>query len=91
MYKGSISKTRIIDNDFYELKEEREKRLEEHGQEIVDNSPLLRVVEKWLRSDYAQQLIDAPLELMDGKPMTKWDTLKDNMKEFGDKYYNYYS
>ncbi|KAJ3096972.1 CCR4-NOT regulatory complex component [Phlyctochytrium planicorne] len=58
---------------------------------MIDNSPLLRVVEAWLREDYkirkAKQLAKQGLE----KPKTKWEQLSDNMKEFGDKYYNYYN
>jgi CCR4-NOT complex subunit CAF16 len=53
------------------------------------DSPLLIVVESWLREDrkYRRQN-----QLGDGevKGRTKWDELKDNMRENGDRYYNYW-
>lgn len=91
MYKGTIDIVREVSKSFYELDEERAIKIDTHGVEIVDNSPLLRVVERWLRMDYKQQLLDSPLAMIDGRPITKWDILKDSMKEYGDKFYNYWN
>ncbi|KAJ3096973.1 Nucleolar complex protein 3 [Phlyctochytrium planicorne] len=49
---------------------------------LIDNSPLLRVVEEWLREDYKilrqkQLAKQGRLE----KPKTKWEQLSENMKE----------
>jgi CCR4-NOT complex subunit CAF16 len=65
-------------------------------------SPLLKVVEQWLREDLrelrllqaeerkkAEQERDRVL-LGEEKPKTKWDTLSDNVDKYGDKYYNYW-
>ncbi|KAJ3123626.1 CCR4-NOT regulatory complex component [Nowakowskiella sp. JEL0407] len=56
---------------------------------VLDNSPLLRVVEGWMRKDYEKKRIVKRKE--DGTIMTKWDILSENMKAFGDKYYNYWN
>ncbi|RIA87968.1 P-loop containing nucleoside triphosphate hydrolase protein [Glomus cerebriforme] len=66
------------------------------------SSPLLKVVEQWLREDLkelrllqaeerkkAEQARDKAL-LGEEKPKTKWDTLSENVDEYGDKYYNYW-
>ncbi|KAJ1547612.1 CCR4-NOT regulatory complex component, partial [Nowakowskiella sp. JEL0078] len=45
--------------------------------EVLDNSPLLRVVEAWLRRDYNAR---AKRYKEDGSLMTRWDVLSENMK-----------
>ncbi|KAI8925321.1 P-loop containing nucleoside triphosphate hydrolase protein [Entophlyctis helioformis] len=54
------------------------------------NSPLLLVVERWLREDYRRLGQQGQLD-KEGKAMSKWDILSDNMKEYGDRYYNYWN
>ncbi|KAJ1330587.1 hypothetical protein BSLG_009039 [Batrachochytrium salamandrivorans] len=56
---------------------------------LVYNSPLLLVVEKWLRED-SKKLAKTGKLNADGQVMTRWDVLSENMKEYGDKYYNYW-
>ncbi|KAJ3195374.1 CCR4-NOT regulatory complex component [Irineochytrium annulatum] len=73
---------------FPELEEER--ALSRAGREgaggmliEVDNSPLLRVVEKWLREDYKtrKEKIARGLVEANAQPRTKWEDLNDKMKE----------
>ncbi|CAG8434645.1 12372_t:CDS:2 [Ambispora gerdemannii] len=66
------------------------------------DSPLLKVVEQWLRQDFIElrQLKDGEKKknqaeqdkvlLGEELPRTNWDGLSDNMKIHGDKYYNYW-
>ncbi|KAJ3357696.1 CCR4-NOT regulatory complex component [Entophlyctis luteolus] len=56
-----------------------------------DNSALLRVVERWLREDYKYRTRTSQRTNTDGILMTRWQMLSENMKEYGDKYYNYWS
>ncbi|KAJ3020635.1 CCR4-NOT regulatory complex component [Thoreauomyces humboldtii] len=56
-----------------------------------DNSALLLVVEKWLRDDLARARKEAPAHPTEGRPMTRWDVLSENMRENGDKYFNYWT
>ncbi|KAF0492451.1 P-loop containing nucleoside triphosphate hydrolase protein [Gigaspora margarita] len=67
------------------------------------DSPLLSVIEQWLREDFrelrllqdeerkkAEQEQDKVL-LGEEVPRTKWDDLSENVKVHGDKYYNYWN
>ncbi|KAJ3204230.1 CCR4-NOT regulatory complex component, partial [Dinochytrium kinnereticum] len=47
----------------------------------VDNSPLLRVVEAWLREDYKIRKERILKSYGQEKPKTKWELLSENMKE----------
>ncbi|RKO87339.1 hypothetical protein BDK51DRAFT_25522, partial [Blyttiomyces helicus] len=69
----------VTPGGFPELEEERALRAANGGAEL-DNSPLLRVVEKWLREDYRKARRERR-EWPDGKPMSKWEVLSENMKE----------
>ena len=51
------------------------------------NSPLLTLIEGWLGED--QKIIDEQ-DLQNTKGITRWDVLSENMKQYGDKYYNYW-
>jgi CCR4-NOT complex subunit CAF16 len=52
------------------------------------NSPLLFLVEQWLRKDFSDAKVrKRALE----KAHTHWHHLSENQKAFGDKYYNYYN
>ncbi|CAG8751772.1 12380_t:CDS:2, partial [Ambispora leptoticha] len=66
------------------------------------DSPLLKLVEQWLRQDFIE-LRQLKLEekkknltqqdkvlLGEDLPRTRWHELSDNMKTYGDKYYNYW-
>ncbi|KAI8900256.1 P-loop containing nucleoside triphosphate hydrolase protein [Globomyces pollinis-pini] len=90
--QGHIDIVRDLATSFPELDEavkEREQESKSAHYSLMYNSPLLLVVEKWLREDYKQlrklQQVDET-----GKPMTKWEILSENMKQYGDKYYNYW-
>lgn len=63
-------------------------RVKQESQSWVHNSPLLMVVEQWLRKDAEEdksQRLDP-----EGRVMTRWDVLSENMKVYGDKFYNYW-
>ena len=82
MAQGRVEKIQDMSEPFPEL------------EEIVDdirknnnffNSALLTLVEKWLGDD--QKALDSQ------KPVTgpsRWDVLSENMKDYGDRYYNYW-
>ncbi|CAI2175512.1 10950_t:CDS:2 [Funneliformis geosporum] len=67
------------------------------------DSPLLKVVEKWLREDLREiRLLQAEerkkseherdkVLLNEEKPTNKWDILSENVETHGDKYYNYWN
>ncbi|KAI8589677.1 P-loop containing nucleoside triphosphate hydrolase protein [Geranomyces variabilis] len=57
---------------------------------VLDNSPLLLVVEKWL-SDDLRKLRKEGRRTLEGAVQTKWEILSENMKAFGDRYYNYWT
>lgn len=57
---------------------------------LLHNSPLLLVVEQWLRQDY-KVLNERRRNKETGVMMSRWDVLSENMKEYGDKYYNYWT
>lgn len=48
------------------------------------NSVLLSIVEKWLREDFNKVK-------RKGKKKTVWDRLSEDVKQYGDKYYNYWN
>ncbi|KAK9761910.1 CCR4-NOT regulatory complex component [Basidiobolus ranarum] len=56
---------------------------------VVLDSPLLRLVERWLRED-SKEVKKKRRELRGLKEHTKWDELSENVDKFGDKYYNYW-
>ncbi|KND01303.1 uncharacterized protein SPPG_03112 [Spizellomyces punctatus DAOM BR117] len=78
---------------FPELTEAKRTRMEQAGAvgaSVLDNSPLLMVVEKWLRDD-SSRIRKEGRRNQEGKVMTKWEILSENMKEYGDKFYNYWN
>ncbi|KAJ3113433.1 CCR4-NOT regulatory complex component [Phlyctochytrium bullatum] len=86
---GVTERIRYVDGEggFPELEEAR-RRLDVKS---VDNSPLLHVVEMWLREDYQIRKEKERKAYGTAKPKTRWEQLSENMKEYGDKYYNYYT
>ena len=95
---GEIDLVRDLSQGFPELDEAIHDRqvsaaatgnAESVAESLVYNSPLLLVVERWLREDN-KKLMKAGVTNAEGKLMTKWDILSENMKEYGDKYYNYW-
>ncbi|KAJ1556995.1 CCR4-NOT regulatory complex component, partial [Cladochytrium tenue] len=48
---------------------------------VIDNSPLLAVVDAWLREDLRNRKRHAARKAPDGRPMTRWEMLSENMKE----------
>ncbi|KAJ3148491.1 CCR4-NOT regulatory complex component [Geranomyces michiganensis] len=57
---------------------------------LLDNSPLLLVVEKWLADDL-RKLRKEGRRTLEGPVRTKWEILSENMKAYGDRYYNYWT
>ncbi|KAI3659016.1 hypothetical protein MP638_006880 [Amoeboaphelidium occidentale] len=53
---------------------------------MLYDSPLLIIVEKWLREDF--QTVKKNVK---GKKKTLWDRLSEDMKTHGDKYYDYWT
>ncbi|KAJ3231443.1 CCR4-NOT regulatory complex component [Chytriomyces hyalinus] len=88
--EGKIDIVREVDGPtgFPELEEMR--ALSSKGG-YEDNSALLRVVERWLREDYKYRARTSQRTDHDGMLLTRWEMLKENMKEYGDKYYNYWN
>jgi CCR4-NOT complex subunit CAF16 len=62
--------------------------LEEAKKVSLYDSPLLRVVEKWLRDDF-KQAKDRQRHI--NKSKTKYDDMAENGRVYGDKYYNYWN
>ncbi|KAI9354344.1 P-loop containing nucleoside triphosphate hydrolase protein [Zopfochytrium polystomum] len=87
--EGVIDAVREVESadGFPELAAARERARAMGG----DNSPLLMVVEEWLRRDFEQRKRSALRRDAAGRQMTRWEMLSENMKEYGDKYYNYYN
>jgi hypothetical protein len=60
---------------------------------VLVNKVILQVylilIERWLRADSDARKAEN-LASNDGKVYTKWDLLSENMKQYGDKYYNYW-
>jgi CCR4-NOT complex subunit CAF16 len=81
MVDGTLDFIRDVKLDFPEL------RLIESNPAKLTHSPLLMIAEEWLRRDYAYLKSKQPLATAN---KTRWDVLAENMKEYGDKYYNYW-
>ncbi|GES92196.1 glutamate-rich WD repeat containing [Rhizophagus clarus] len=95
-------------HDFHKNFPELENMISSIGKQQLTNnrnmgSPLLKVVEQWLREDLrelrllqaeerkkAEQERDKVL-LGEEKAKTKWDVLSDDVDKYGDKYYNYWN
>lgn len=107
--RGKIVASHDFHNNFPELDNMMTQQLLINKQQLTNRqlyrnmgSPLLKVVEQWLREDLrelrllqaeerkkAEQERDKVL-LGEEKPKTKWDILSDNVDKYGDKYYNYW-
>jgi len=88
---GSIKKLVDLSEPFPELDEILGAR---KSASVKDNlyadSPLLLIVEKWLREDHKAAVEKRKQEAVHGVLPTRWEVLSENMKELGDKYYNYW-
>ncbi|KAL0095788.1 P-loop containing nucleoside triphosphate hydrolase protein [Phycomyces blakesleeanus] len=73
-------------NDFKEL-EEIKAYYREH--QLLD-SPLMGLCYRWLRQDKMVRKSELPIDPATGLPHTRWDDLSEEMKKYGDKYYNYW-
>jgi CCR4-NOT complex subunit CAF16 len=84
---GKIDKIHDLRMPFPDMDRALQRR--EIDSDLMYNSPLLLVIEGWLREDYKKiKLLKKKNEK--GEIMTRWEVLSENMKEFGDKYYNYW-
>ncbi|ORY94178.1 P-loop containing nucleoside triphosphate hydrolase protein [Syncephalastrum racemosum] len=61
-----------------------------HRDNDIDDSPLMALCYKWLREDKARSKADNAIDPATGQPHTRWDDLSEDMKQHGDKYYNYW-
>jgi CCR4-NOT complex subunit CAF16 len=86
---GSVKKLVNLSEPFPELDTLLATTLPSSSNPLHFTSPLLKVVEAWLRQDDKES---KELELSGSdKPLpTRWDILSDNMKQYADKYYNYW-
>ncbi|KAJ3308258.1 CCR4-NOT regulatory complex component [Boothiomyces sp. JEL0838] len=75
--EGHIDIVRDL-NDFPEMTEAMTSK---QSFSAIHNSPLLIVVEKWLRKDY-KSIAEKKRKNEEGKPMTRWEILSENMKEY---------
>ncbi|KAJ3312079.1 CCR4-NOT regulatory complex component [Blyttiomyces sp. JEL0837] len=89
--EGRVDKVRCVEGPggFPELDEAREIAKSDSGR--TDNSPLLIVVEKWLREDLESRKRNGLRRNNEGRLMTRYEMLSENMREYGDKFYNYYT
>ena len=64
-----------------------------HRENGLMDSPLMALCYNWLKEDKKRYHDKAKeqLEPDTGLPHSKWDELKDDMKQYGDKYYNYWN
>lgn len=83
---GTVIRQCDLTKSFPELEEVIDENKSKHS---FNNSPLLTLVEKWLREELEKDKA-AKMVRYNGKKPTKWDLLSDNMKQYGDKYYNYW-
>ncbi|KAJ3035134.1 CCR4-NOT regulatory complex component [Rhizophlyctis rosea] len=97
MVEGTLELVRDMREGFPELEEiKRERMGEGSGREdgvlggVMFNSPLLLLVEKWLAEDHRRRKEKEQSRHDDGRAKTRWDVLSDNMRQYGDKYYNYW-
>jgi CCR4-NOT complex subunit CAF16 len=89
MVDGRLDILRDLSDSFPELDAVIKERGALVPESMIHNSPLLIVVEKWLREDY--KLLNAKKKRgTQGQVLTRWEVLSENMKEYGDKYYNYW-
>ncbi len=75
---------------FPEIEEIMATKSQDSSRSLLHNSPLLLVVEKWLRDDY-KIANEIRKKKADGTIPTRWEVLSENMKEYGDKYFNYWN
>lgn len=87
---GCIKAVHDLSKPFPELEEAKKGREGSNFSSIIHNSPLLLVVEKWLREDY-KTIVAKRKKDKEGVTMTRWEVLSENMKQYGDKYYNYWN
>ncbi|KAI9139137.1 P-loop containing nucleoside triphosphate hydrolase protein [Paraphysoderma sedebokerense] len=80
---GTIMGLHAFNNEFLK----KELSLDEHGKPKNSfDSPLLMVVERWLREDF-----NLRIEERRRIGRTKWDELSEDARKYGDKYYNYWN
>ena len=84
--EGTVVNVRDLSEGFPEFDE----MVKSRTTDLIHNSPLLLIVEKWLREDY-KKINAKRIDNVTGKLVTRWEVLSENMKEYGDKYYNYYN
>ncbi|KAI8388192.1 P-loop containing nucleoside triphosphate hydrolase protein [Radiomyces spectabilis] len=70
---------------------ELERVKETHFAQKQLDSPLMRLCYQWLRDDRDRlRNKRRKIDPATGQPHTKWDDLSEDMKQHGDKYYNYW-
>lgn len=73
-------------NTFSEFEDIKSK----HRQDKRIDSPLTTLCLNWLREDRNRLRNKKQIDPATGLPHSKWDEKSDNMKKYGDKYYNYW-
>ena len=89
---GSVKKLQSLADPFPELDEIMGKPVSVSMTPLHFTSPLLKVVEVWLRQDETEAKARELAEHGSlGKVLpTRWEVLSENMKAHGDKFYNYW-
>ena len=77
-----------MDKTFTQLEVIKEKQRQSNRLD----SPLTELCYKWLREDreVLRNAKPVPINPDTGLPYTKWDELSENMKQYQDRFYNYW-
>ncbi|KAI8084939.1 P-loop containing nucleoside triphosphate hydrolase protein [Halteromyces radiatus] len=89
MSEGRITEMHAMDDHFVALERVKKDNQQRHSLD----SPLMELCYEWLRQDRARIRMSGdkkPIDPETGLPHSKWDELGANMKDYGDKYYNYW-
>ncbi|KAI8060210.1 P-loop containing nucleoside triphosphate hydrolase protein [Gongronella butleri] len=86
--QGTIVDVYPMDTTFTQLEIIKEKQRQDNRLD----SPLTELCYKWLRADrdVLRHTKPVPINPDTGLPFTRWDELKENMKQYQDRYYNYW-
>lgn len=61
-----------------------------HIEKMLVDSPLTTLCLQWLREDRDRLRNVKQVDPTTGLPHSKWDDMSENMRKYGDKYYNYW-
>jgi CCR4-NOT complex subunit CAF16 len=82
---GSILSLNAV-KDFPQLEQIKD----QHRERMLSDSPFTTLCLHWLRDDRERLRNLKKIDPATGLPHSNWDDMSDNMKKYGDKYYNYW-